>query len=199
MATKLAHSELIEGLQGRRVADFWAWAYSDLLSNTVRPIFAQYLVAECLGLVGQPRVEWNYVDFRYRHRNIEVKSAGYVQTWQQRAPSTITFDIASKCQPWNAATNSFLPAGRSADLYVFCLHTDCVREACVVHDTGRWEFYVLTCKAVGETFGDQKSVRLTRIRAATTATSFSNLRATIDAVIDNMESYTQSASSAKAP
>ena len=176
MATKLAPSELLYGLHGRCVADFWAWAYSDLLSNTVRPIFAEYLVAECLGLGDQPRVEWDYVDFRYRHRNIEVKSAGYVQSSTQRALSTITFDVASKLRPWNAATNSVLPAGRHADLYVFCLHTDCVRDACLVHDTGRWEFYVLTGKAVGEAFGDQKSVRLNRIRAVTPATSFSDLR-----------------------
>jgi len=138
MPHKLDPSLQIAGLQDRTVANFWRWAYSDLLSNTIRPMFAEYLVGECLHVTDQPRVEWDCVDFQFRGRGIEVKSAGSVQTWQQRSLSMISFDIASKEQPWDAATNTNRPAGRSAEVYVFCVHTDCSREACVVHDVERW-------------------------------------------------------------
>ncbi|MBD1846459.1 hypothetical protein H6F89_24140 [Cyanobacteria bacterium FACHB-63] len=39
------------------VQDFWAWAYSNILSNRNRSIFAEFLVAAALGLTHQPRIE----------------------------------------------------------------------------------------------------------------------------------------------
>lgn len=66
MARRLLKAEEpIPGLNGVTVGDFWSWAYSDLQSNTIRPLFAEYLVGRCLGALTQPRVEWDYVDFIY--------------------------------------------------------------------------------------------------------------------------------------
>lgn len=103
MVSKLDPAVKILGFQNLTIGDFWAWAYSDLLSNTIRPMFAEYLVGECLRLTDQPRVEWNCIDSRYRDRDIEVKSAGYVQSWPQRSPSVISFDIAATHKPWDGA------------------------------------------------------------------------------------------------
>jgi len=32
------------------ILDFWRWAYSDLIDNTSRGIFAEWLVAQALGI-----------------------------------------------------------------------------------------------------------------------------------------------------
>jgi len=57
------------------IGDFWAWAYSDVVSNANRSVFAEFMVGAALGLAGKPRVEWDCVDFRYQGRSIEVKSS----------------------------------------------------------------------------------------------------------------------------
>ena len=54
----------ITGLEQITVGDFWRWAYSDLLSNRNRSIFAEYIVGVALGIVDNPRVEWDSVDLR---------------------------------------------------------------------------------------------------------------------------------------
>src|SRR5512139_3063836 len=105
MAQKIQPSVQIAGLKERAIGDFWSWAYSDLLCNTVRPLFAEYIVGECLGITQEPRKEWDSVDLKYRGRGVEVKSSGYVQTWQQRQLSKISFEIALRKNPWDADSN----------------------------------------------------------------------------------------------
>lgn len=52
-----------EPLAGGPVIDFWQWSMSSLLDNTVRGLFAEYLVARALGVThAGVRVEWDAVD-----------------------------------------------------------------------------------------------------------------------------------------
>ena len=45
---------------GLRLRDFWSWAYSDLLDNTLRGSFSEFLVAAALGIdLSNPRVNWD--------------------------------------------------------------------------------------------------------------------------------------------
>ena len=54
---------------------------------------------------------------------IEVKSSAYVQSWTSE-PSRIQFDIARK-KAWDPNTRTYsYEAVRSAQIYVFCLHTE---------------------------------------------------------------------------
>ena len=53
---------------GVTVGDFWAWAYSDLLNNTNRAVFAEFLVDRALRVTDVPRVPWDSVDLRYRRK-----------------------------------------------------------------------------------------------------------------------------------
>ncbi len=48
----------IRGLAETTVGEFWSWAYSDLLNNATRGVFAEYLVAVALGVDDQPRLAW---------------------------------------------------------------------------------------------------------------------------------------------
>ncbi|MCL4850734.1 MAG: hypothetical protein KJZ78_05055 [Bryobacteraceae bacterium] len=179
----LTPNEQLPGLEGVTIGDFWSWAYSDLMSNTVRPLFAEFLVGKCLGLVDKPRKEWDHVDFLYGGKKVEVKSSAYVQTWIQTTASVIMFDIAAKARPWLAETNSYGPSGRSADCYVLCVHTDVDRSTCQVIDTGRWDFYVLPSDVIARTFGSQKSVRLSRIQRLCSPVKYSGLKHAINVVL----------------
>lgn len=103
-------------------SDFWQWAFSDFMSNALRGVLAEYIVACAADCTHCSRTEWNAYDLQTKSGlKIEVKSAAYLQSWEQKKPSSIRFDIASK-KGWNAVTNqSAGEALRSADLYVFCI------------------------------------------------------------------------------
>jgi len=177
--------EPIPGLNGRTLMEFWSWAFSDVLVNTTRGVFAEFLVGEALGVTGQARVEWDAVDLRYGDLAIEVKSAAYWQSWEQSSPSTIRFDIAEK-QSWHADSNiNDEQANRSADCYVFCLYAEedraCARRN--VLDTTCWRFYVVPTSKLDLSFGTQKGVALSRIEEIATAVPFANLKGRVDAVL----------------
>ncbi len=75
----LTGDEPISGT-GTLLRDFWAWAYSDLRANTVRPMLAEYLVARAVGGHLHPRVEWRSYDVLTPDGlRPEVKSGLYLQ------------------------------------------------------------------------------------------------------------------------
>lgn len=41
---------------------FWKWAFSDFLSNTLRGVLAEFIVATALGCAHRPRTEWDAYD-----------------------------------------------------------------------------------------------------------------------------------------
>ena len=73
--------------------EFWEWAYDDLLTNTTRGVLAEYIVAKALGIGDTKRVEWDQYDLEIDGVGVEVKSAAYVQTWEQSKISEIAFSI----------------------------------------------------------------------------------------------------------
>ena len=188
-STRLTGSEPLVGIPGRSVADFWSWAYSDLLTNTIRPLMAEFIVASALGEDHGIRTEWDSVDVHYRGRKIEVKSSGYVQTWAQSRPSRIQFDIQMK-QGWDAATNTASPVPlRSADVYVFCLFTEADRQHVYDHirDMQFWQFYPVATTALNERYTTQKSLALSYVQALAECCSYDGLRARIDSLLDKLD------------
>ena len=83
---------------GLRLRDFWSWGYSDLLDNTLRGSYAEFLVAAALGIdLTETRVNWDPWDLTLPtgqgELHIEVKSGSYLQAWEQKRPSPIRFSI----------------------------------------------------------------------------------------------------------
>ena len=77
--------------------EFWNWAYGDFISNAQRGILAEYIVAAATGATATKRIEWAAYDIETpTGQLIEVKSAGYLQSWKQAKDSVIRFDISSK-------------------------------------------------------------------------------------------------------
>lgn len=143
----------LPGLPNTTITDFWTWAYSDVMSNTVRPHIAEFLVGHALGVLDKPRLEWDAVDLRYNNKKIEVKSAAYIQTWQQDKLSTIRFDIAKK-KWWDAVTIAYsdIPE-RAADIYVFCLLDEKDKKKANPLDVSQWKFWVLSTGEIEERWG----------------------------------------------
>jgi hypothetical protein len=179
------HDEPIPGLEGRTVGDFWRWAYSDVLSNRNRSIFAEYIVGVALGVVDKPRVEWDSVDLGYRDFKIEVKSSAYCQSWRQKKPSTIRFSIG-KAVFWNQETGRYEgQATRSAGIYVFCLYPERDKSKTNVLDVSAWEFYVVPTEILNREFAAAKSISLTAVKRLVLPCKFVGLRAAVDHAFEN--------------
>ncbi len=119
-----------------------------------------------LNAVGSARKEWDRHDLVTPHGvTVEVKSSAYLQTWEQKKPSMIVFDIARKSW-WDAATNTYATEPeRSADVYVFCVFKEQDRNKANPLDLSQWFFLVCATNDLNAWFGDQKSVRLEVLKA----------------------------------
>lgn len=180
---KLNPSTPILNIGNLTLGDFWSWAYSDLLSNGNRSVFAEFIVGTALGATATPRREWDAVDLRYGDKTIEVKASAYAQSWAPPArPSPIRFDIGKKIG-WDAATNtSGTTPMRAADCYVFCLHNERDREQALARilDVASWEFYVVATPELERLYKDQKSLQLSRLVTHCAAVSYGGLRVAVD-------------------
>ena len=176
MRGALAPTEAIPGLSGCNMGHFWSWAYSNLLENTVRPAFAEFVVGTILGVNGDGRKVWDAVDLRYGGHAIEVKSAAYVQAWPQAEPSRIQFDIARKLG-WDHDTNTRVASpARLADCYVFCLYPETDKALASPLDVSAWRFWVLPTARIDLEFGDQRSVTMSRLAPLTDPVTATTLR-----------------------
>ncbi len=148
-----------------QLLEFWQWASSDLLSNALRGRLAEFLVAKAVGVADGMRVEWDAVDVvTPTGCKIEVKSAAYLQSWQQERASRIVFDIAPK-QAWESRTNTYsLERKRSADVYAFALLTEQDRESVNPLDLNQWQFYIISSASLDKKVGDQKSISLASLQ-----------------------------------
>lgn len=157
---KLKPTVRLNGLGEATISDFWSWAYSDILSNRNRSIFAEFLIASALGCLDKTRMEWDACDLRYGGKKIEVKSAAYLQSWHQKAPSVIGFDIAKK-RAWHADTNTLnSDPVRYSDVYVFCLYPETDPTKCNILDINAWEFYVVPTETIRVSSNMMKSLPL---------------------------------------
>lgn len=145
------------------VLSFWQWSASDLVSNTMRGVLAEYIVALALGLAtdGSVRREWDAYDLLLADgTKVEVKSAAYVQSWRQDKPSTIQFKV-TKRRAWDAETNIVAAERcRSADVYVFALLSHADRATIDPLDLSQWRFFVLPTAALDARERSQHSITL---------------------------------------
>ncbi len=141
--------------------EFWKWAFSDFLSNTLRGVLAEYIVACAAGCTERPRVEWDAYDLVTPDgTRIEVKSSAYLQSWKQDKHSAIRFDISQK-KSWDADSNKSLEyATRSADVYVFCLFAATDKTTANPLNESQWSFLVCSSNFLNQKFGQQKTVGL---------------------------------------
>jgi hypothetical protein len=146
------------------LAGFWEWSGSDLLSNAQRGILAEYIVACDLGVADGVRTEWDAFDLKIRDElTVEVKSAAYLQSWNQDRLSEIGFSVAPS-RAWDAKSGSYDDAKkRQARVYVFCLLAHKDKTTVNPLDLDQWRFFVLPTSRLDQELGDQKRVSLSRL------------------------------------
>ena len=164
-----------------QVADFWAWAHSDLIENAERGSFAEYIVHRAVHASSETRVNWDKYDVLSPEGiAIEVKTSGYLQSWAQEKLSSIVFSIKPTFG-WDSKTNTYSDnQARQSAVYVFCLLACQDQNLLDPLNLSQWEFYVLPTKALNEKAANQKSVSLSKlISFGATKTDYPNLRDTI--------------------
>ena len=167
---------------GETVGDFWSWAYSDILNNTDRAVFAEFVVGRALGVTDAPRVEWDAVDLRYGDKAIEVKSSAYIQSWHQEQDplSQISFDLKERLS-WDAASNTYqVEPSRAADCYVFCVYVEKDRSKANILDVNKWEFYVVSTEQINRQLGSQKTAVLSTVERLTDSIGYAELKQYVD-------------------
>ena len=159
---------------GYLITDFWRWSSSDLLTNTLRGTYAEFIVAMALGAdITEGRVEWADFDLSFplewddgeEHRTtvrVEVKSSSYLQAWEQSKPSVISFDI-KRTTGWSPETGYSPDLDRRSDVYVFCLYTIADRSKADLLNLDGWQFYVASTKRINAICGTQKRISLSAL------------------------------------
>jgi hypothetical protein len=150
---------------GPTLLDFWRWSASHIVSNAMRGLLAEYIVACELGDAAGVRTEWDSYDVRTADGlKVEVKSSAYIQSWAQKRFSNITFGIRPT-QAWEAATNDYTSERtRQADIYVFCLLSHKDQQTLDPMKLEQWQFWVVPTVSLDEQLGGQKTLSLSTLQ-----------------------------------
>jgi hypothetical protein len=133
---------------GTTVRDFWSFAFSDLRTNIVRGVLAEFLVAKAVGAEQPVRTAWdNYDVLTPDGTRIEVKSSAYLQSWAQRKLSDIRFTGLTGLS-WDDKRGWGTEREVRADVFVFAIHTCRVPSEYAPLDVDQWAFYVADADAV---------------------------------------------------
>jgi len=136
------------------ILNFWQWAYSDLMDNVNRGVFAEWLVAKLLGLsLTESRPPWQAWDITTPDAvRIEVKASSYVQSWTPTHDADAPIAKPARIEFTNLRTRAFVDAKQTqlaeepaynADLYVFCMQTIPNPSTWDALDLSQWEFFLL--------------------------------------------------------
>jgi hypothetical protein len=143
------------------VLGFWRWHASAVAGNALRGVFAEYLVACALGEAAGLRYEWDAFDLVTGSGvKVEVKSAAYLQSWQQARHSSISFNIRPTLG-WDAHTNtSGTLRRRHADVYVFAILHHLDKGTLDPLNVAQWNFLVLSTTVLDTRLPHQQTITL---------------------------------------
>ena len=163
------------------VLDYWRWSASDFVSNVTRGVLAEYIVARAVGVsTTGVRDEWAAFDLETPDGiRIEVKSAAYVQSWQQSRLSPIRFRTP-RTRAWTSEGGHYSPDSRcQADIYVFALLVHKLQLTIDPLDLDQWEFYVLSAAVLDAREGSQGSISLRVLETLASPVTYHELTAAV--------------------
>jgi hypothetical protein len=165
---------------GLKLVDFWQWSVSDLISNATRGRFAEFIVASALKInLGIVRDEWGAYDLESPEGiKIEVKSAAYLQAWNQNDFSKISFSIKPSIY-LDSETFKKTESRRHADLYVFCLLNHKDKATLDPMKLDQWEFFVVSTAMLDNYKRSRSSITLKSLENLTSPVKYDKLRQTI--------------------
>jgi hypothetical protein len=157
-----------ESSENFSVSDCLLYTFGDLLNNTTRGAIAEFIVAKALGInTDEPRKDWLDYDLVYNGIKIEVKSSGYIQSWNadNELISNIKFSI-KPAKDYDYKRRLYCGArSRKADLYIFCVLTEHDRERVDIIDVGQWDFWVIPTSEINDRCGDQATITLSSLKS----------------------------------
>jgi len=142
------------------VLSFWQWSSSELLGNALRGVLAEFIIASIIDVLDNPREEWDAYDLQTKNGlKIEIKSSAYLQSWEQKKLSNISFGI----QPTGDSQSNSTIRTRKSDIYIFCVlaHTD--KESVNPLDLSQWDFYLLDTNILNTKVPTQKTISLSSL------------------------------------
>jgi hypothetical protein len=164
-SNQLSGDETFTGMPGTTVRDFWQFALGDLRMNNARGYLAEFLVGKALGIEDLKRIEWDSYDLLFGDITIEIKSSAYLQSWEQKKISALSFSglQGTRYHP-RAPGDGMDPAGRrfNAMVYVFCAHTETDHAKYDQLNVSQWEFHVVP-RSVLVAIG-QRSLGIAKVR-----------------------------------
>ena len=163
---------------GVKLIDFWKWSVSDLLSNSTRGIFAEFLVATAMGIeLSKVREEWDAYDLVTEDGiKIEIKTSAYLQTWFQKTYSNILFSIKTSYF-WDAETGeSHTEKTRPSDVYVFCVLKHKDKKTVDPLNLNQWEFYVISTKKLNELHPNKDKIQLSSIKQMSDSITYDKIK-----------------------
>jgi len=174
---------------GPSLLDYWSWSGSDIVSNAQRGVLAEFIVASAIGVdLGGVREEWGAYDLTTQDGiRVEVKSAAFIQSWEQNRYSTITFNVR-KTRAWNSDTNiQETESRRQAHVYVFALLEHKDKPTIDPLNVAQWRFFVLPTGVLDARTRSQVSITLRSLeKLAGPGIKYENLReAVVQAAKDN--------------
>lgn len=171
-------------VQAATMLDFWRWAYSDLMDNTGRGVFAEWMVTKIIGLPAEEaRSTWHPWDISTPEKvRLEVKASAHWQSFHDPAdevadnPSKIRFERLKTKWPLDAFGKRVADTETyNADLYIFCAELCIDRDAWNPLDLRQWQFYVLERETLRSL--NQKSMNLNTLRKTAERTGRGSLAA----------------------
>lgn len=175
---KTGDEPFVGGDASSRLADFWGWAYSDLVGNTERGKLAEFIVSMAMHCTDGVSEGWGAFDILSPEGiKIEVKTSAYLQSWGQNRISDIRFGVRETLA-WNAVTNAHAEtAMRQADIYVFCVENCKEQNLLNPLDLSQWDFYSIATEVLNKAISKQKSIGLnTLISLGAKRCGFTDLR-----------------------
>lgn len=170
--------------------EFWRWNSSNLLNNTLRGVFAEFIVATALDIdLTDVHSDWASYDLKDNDgRRIEVKSSAYLQSWfaenQPEKRSKIIFSISPALE-WSDNECKYRDDSyeRHSDVYVFCHYTCTDRAPENPLNLDYWDFYVLATAAINQRFGMQKTISLGTLKSCCQPVKFGKLKDAIQTAV----------------
>lgn len=165
------------------ILEFWRWHFSKIYD--LQSKFAEYIVGKALGLTeAQNDENWTLFDMMYKGKRIEVKETSYYHAWQtdeEPKSKRRVFGITKAYDKYKDSTSSL---NRQNDIYIFCLNTGETRETSYPLELDNWKFYVISTEMINKECGDAKTVSLSRLKKFAKSVEYSELKATVDELID---------------
>lgn len=152
------------------VLDFWQYGFSNLNSNILRGILAEFIVESALRDRASIDVRNPWGDYDVlapNGRRIEVKSSSYIQDWEQTKHSRIVWTgLKAKELFWSSAVGvpSVEPAGYKADIYVLTLLKHQDPKTLDILNLDQWCFWVLSKDRIREISKDRGSISLVALQ-----------------------------------